>query len=223
MRFKILFLFFILSFFLSAAPVSALQCSLNGVEYECPGLPSCYSDALQDAVDQGNCTLVNSRPDPFPPGTDPKTDINSCCRLRYTIKFEGITFPKGCVVGAHKDDKGAYCLINGKNVTDEINTFKTENNGTGDPCAAARPLAAYKKWGMVCLLNTVHSITNWTFYIMMTIAVFLVALAGYYHMTALGDPEKASNARNLIWYSIIGLLLGLLAYFIPAMVMMAAR
>ncbi len=75
-----------------------------------------------------------------------------------------------------------------------------------------------KKWGIICLMETVYNITDWTFYILLSVAAIIGIVAGVQFMTSSGDPAKTEKARNLLLYMLIGLIIAALAKVIPAIV-----
>jgi len=72
--------------------------------------------------------------------------------------------------------------------------------------------------GLCCLLNTIYTVTNWIFFLMMALAVILIVIGGVVYMTAGGDPEKAGKGKSIIVFAIIGLAIALVARFIPPVV-----
>jgi hypothetical protein len=78
--------------------------------------------------------------------------------------------------------------------------------------------ALHEDCGMCCFVQKVDNITNWIFYVMTAIAVLLFIYGGLSHMIAMGDPDKASKARQVIIYAIIGLIIALVAKIVPAIV-----
>ncbi|MCX6790695.1 MAG: hypothetical protein NTV62_00685 [Candidatus Gribaldobacteria bacterium] len=106
-------------------------------------------------------------------------------------------------------DVGAYCVLNGTNITEDIKETKYN-----DICSGGRPNMAYKKWGMVCLVSTIYSITDWAFFII---------LAGFFYLTAFGDPAKISQASHTIVYAIIGLVIALVSRIVPSIVLMVVK
>jgi len=72
--------------------------------------------------------------------------------------------------------------------------------------------------GLCCLLNSIRTVTNWIFFIMMTLAVILIIIGGATYMLSGGDPTKAGKGKSLITYAIIGLAIALVARFIPPIV-----
>lgn len=73
-------------------------------------------------------------------------------------------------------------------------------------------------WAIVCMLHTVHYVTNWIFYIIIIAVGIMILYAGFMYLTAGGDADKPKTANKIIVYAIIGLVLALLARAIPAAV-----
>ena len=65
--------------------------------------------------------------------------------------------------------------------------------------------------GTCCLINTILSVRDWLFYILLIIAAIFIIIAAYYFVTAAGDPEKVKNAKNFVLYALIGVLVALMA------------
>jgi len=76
--------------------------------------------------------------------------------------------------------------------------------------------------GMCCLLNTLYNVTDWMFVVLVGIAVIFVIVGGFTFVTAGGSTEKTQSGRNYLLYAAIGILIGLLAKAIPAIVGMLA-
>jgi len=74
------------------------------------------------------------------------------------------------------------------------------------------------EWGMVCLMNTLYTATNWLFMILMVIAVIMIVVGGFIYITAAGDPDKASKAKMYIVYALIGIAIAVFAKVLPAIV-----
>ncbi len=73
-------------------------------------------------------------------------------------------------------------------------------------------------WGTICLMETVYNITDWIFYIVLSIAVIFGVISGFMFMTSGGDPTKTEKARNLLMYMAIGLVVAALAKVVPSIV-----
>lgn len=76
--------------------------------------------------------------------------------------------------------------------------------------------------GMCCLMNTLYSITDWIFIILVGLVGIFVIMGAFNLVTAAGSPEKVSSGRNYILYAAIGLIVAFLAKAIPNMIKMIA-
>lgn len=90
----------------------------------------------------------------------------------------------------------------------------------GEACPATGPCNVEDNpiCGLCCTLETIYTVTNWIFFLMMTLAVVLIVIGGAIYMTSGGDPAKAGKGKTIITYAIIGLVIALVARFIPAIV-----
>lgn len=59
--------------------------------------------------------------------------------------------------------------------------------------------------------TTIGVLTNWFFAIFLIVAVWFFIWAGFNFLTANGDTEKVSKARNQVLYGVIGVLIAALA------------
>ena len=57
----------------------------------------------------------------------------------------------------------------------------------------------------------VQAIVNFIFKIAMVIAPLMIIVAGFFYLTAMGDPEKIKTAHKVIMYTLIGLVICLMA------------
>jgi len=72
--------------------------------------------------------------------------------------------------------------------------------------------------GMCCVMNSIYTVTDWIFIILVAFAAVMVLFGAFTLLTAAGVPEKVTSGRNYIIYAAIGLAVGLLAKAIPAIV-----
>ena len=86
--------------------------------------------------------------------------------------------------------------------------------------AVANDVCGNEDWGMYCLVNTIRSVTNWIFYLLMIFVVVMIVIGGATYMLASGDPEKAGKGKSIIIYAIVGLVIALIARLIPSVVKM---
>jgi len=59
--------------------------------------------------------------------------------------------------------------------------------------------------------DIIEAVIDFVFWISIPIAGLMFLLAGYFFVTSVGDPEKISTAKKLVFYISIGLLIVLLA------------
>ena len=59
--------------------------------------------------------------------------------------------------------------------------------------------------------NTINFLTNWFFAIFLIVAVWFFIWAGFTFLTANGEPDKVTKARNQVLYGVIGVLVAVLA------------
>jgi len=77
------------------------------------------------------------------------------------------------------------------------------------------------KCGVCCLLQTLYSITDWIFVILIGLASLFIIIGAMNLLTSAGDPSKVASGRNYIMYAAIGLIVGALAKAVPAIVKLA--
>jgi len=85
-------------------------------------------------------------------------------------------------------------------------------------CNLSDDITETKDWGIVCMLNTIYTVTNWIFYIMTLVAVLMIVFGGFTYITAAGDPAKAGKGKSILTYAVIGLAIALIAKLIPSLV-----
>lgn len=84
----------------------------------------------------------------------------------------------------------------------------------------AAPDKSTDKWGMCCLLNTLYSISDWIFVVLVALSGIFVTIGAFTLLTAAGDATKITSGRNYILYAAIGLVVGMLSRAIPNLVTM---
>ena len=68
--------------------------------------------------------------------------------------------------------------------------------------------------GAPTLGGTIHTIINILLYLLGAIAVVMIVIGGIRYTTSGGDSGSISSAKNTILYSVIGLVVAILAYAI---------
>jgi len=78
-------------------------------------------------------------------------------------------------------------------------------------------------WFTYDVIDTLDSISNYLFGFLLVVAAIAIIIAGYYFVTAQGDPDKTKTARNFVLYALIGVLVGFLAKGLVMLVSYIAR
>ena len=73
-----------------------------------------------------------------------------------------------------------------------------------------------KDWGMVCLLDSVYSVTDWIFYGLLSLVTVFTVYGGFVIVTAGSDPAKVEQGRNFVIYAVVGLVVAFLSRVIPS-------
>jgi len=77
--------------------------------------------------------------------------------------------------------------------------------------------------GTCCLLNTVYNVVDWTFLIIIAIAVIMIIWGAFDYLTSGGDTTKLGNANKRILFAAIGIVVALLAKAVPSIVLSIVR
>ena len=85
-------------------------------------------------------------------------------------------------------------------------------------CDFGTPNCLSEKWGIFCILNTLNTIVDWIFTVMVVLAVLFAILGAFNLLTGAGSPEKVTSGRNYILYAAIGLIVALISRAIPGIV-----
>jgi len=112
--------------------------------------------------------------------------INDCCLLKYQ-KSNG----KGGILGT--------------------GTIVGSPNSSAATCSYGNPGYKVPNWAMFCTLDTIENITNWAFTLLLLIATLFIIIAGFFFVTAQGEPDKITSARNFVFYALIGVLVATLS------------
>ncbi|MDD5738907.1 MAG: pilin [Candidatus Pacebacteria bacterium] len=130
--------------------------------------------------------------------------LNSCCHITQKITVGGVDY----------DGSGT-----GGKWIGSASTGVCDTNGDGEiDTTNDKAITPSEDWGMVCLLNTIYTVTNWVFYIMTLVAVLMIVFGGFTYITAAGDPAKAGKGKSILTFAIIGLAIALIAKLIPSLV-----
>jgi Flp pilus assembly protein TadB len=121
-------------------------------------------------------------------------EIKESCTLSRDIKVDNVKILKGSTVKE------------GTTLVKDLTTTETAAVGT----------FSIKEWGTICLVNTVNAVTDWLFFILISIAFIFILIAGFLWMTGRGEAEKQKQAANMIAAALVGIVIAILARIIPA-------
>ena len=119
-------------------------------------------------------------------------------------------------VALGQDDLPRGCVVTGAD-TGILTGLACEDGGCTD---LDNLTDANKDCGMCCFLLSMKRVTDWIFYLLMIFVVVMIVIGGATYMLASGDPEKAGKGKKIIIYSVVGLIIALVARLIPAVVKM---
>ena len=68
---------------------------------------------------------------------------------------------------------------------------------------------------LCCVISSIYRVTDWVFFFLMAIVVFMVLLGAFSLLTAGGDPEKVDKGRKYILWAAVGFIVALLAWTVP--------
>lgn len=135
-----------------------------------------------------DCTAVSKGEEVPMPG---EQEVAECCQVKHNLKNFSGDFPPGPREGDIVAQPEGYCELTG-------NLYPT------------------RKWAAYCTIDTVYRITDWLFWLILTVSTIVIIYGAILFFGAAARPEAVSKAKKAIMFGVIGLLVGLLAKFIPA-------
>lgn len=143
--------------------------------------------------------------------------ITECCRLHRNISVRNLTYA----------GSGAICsFVPGSTTLEQgqiIGAGDCINNGTEPDTCFLKETATQidiesAEWGTICLLESVYSVTDWIFYFLMAVAVFMGLLAAKMFTASVGNLERISRAKEVLTLIEIGIVVAALVKSIPIMI-----
>lgn len=68
------------------------------------------------------------------------------------------------------------------------------------------------------IVAIIERVFNFLFTILMFLAGIFLVYAGYVYLTAAGDAEKVTQAKNIIIYAVVAIIIGMVAWSIPTLI-----
>lgn len=104
-------------------------------------------------------------------------------------------------------------------MTHDFKTDTTWASQYGINCAAKGNACLFSDstltCGACCLMNTIYTITDWIFIIIVILVVIFILFGAFNILTAGGSPEKVNSGRSYIIYAVVGMIIALIAKLIP--------
>ena len=104
------------------------------------------------------------------------------------------------------------------NISATSSTVKYTKGNTIGPVGSLENYTT-DSWGLVCLLDTILTVTDWIFNALVIASTILVIWGGWTLTTSGGDEKKVSKGREWIMFAMIGLAMALLSKAVPSIVM----
>ncbi len=120
-------------------------------------------------------------------------NIAECCQIKNDMTVSGTDYKAGDTVGSLDVASIDNCPT--------YNATKTKKQSD---------------WGMICLLNTIYTVSNWIFYLVLIFSTIMIVYGGFTYIVSSGDPTKATKGKAIITYALIGLAVALLAKVLPS-------
>ena len=73
-------------------------------------------------------------------------------------------------------------------------------------------------WAFLCMINIANRLATMLFYAMIALVVALVILGGFFILTSGGAEEKVTQGKKYITFAIIGVIVAVFAYAVPALI-----
>jgi hypothetical protein len=172
----------------------------------CQDLEECSRGTMKKASDCNNCCVEGTCVNPSSL-TCEEAGGNCCSNYSYECKGGHFIWAFDCY------DK---CCVGGTCVKDD-GSGASPGTGVGTGVHLDSVICPP---GAICIENPltvesfeelINNIINFIFYFALAFAPLMFIIAGFYFITAAGEPEKIKTAQTIIWYTVIGLAIVILA------------
>jgi hypothetical protein len=119
---------------------------------------------------------------------------SQCCKLRRAVSIDGAPCNAGDVVA----EGTGTCILG------ESSQSITCGN---------KP-----KWGLYCAINTLNTVTDYIFIVLMALVVVLVIIGAFHILASQGDTAKTKTGQSYIIYAAAGAAVALLARAVAPLV-----
>ena len=74
------------------------------------------------------------------------------------------------------------------------------------------------QWGIICIIDTIATVTNWIFFLLITISGLFIVFAAFLWITSGSVPANQEKAGKMILAALVGIAIALLSRIIPGIV-----
>ena len=102
----------------------------------------------------------------------------------------------------------------------KINNAEIAKGTIVGPVGATEPTGVQGRadWGIICLVNTINTVTDWIFFILISLSFVFILIAGFMWMIARDSAEKQKQAGQMIAAALVGIVIAILSRIIPGVV-----
>lgn len=174
----------------------------NG-KYCCAGNSQVYNTPALCRI--GSC----AGPSIILPSPSTISGLNECCTLDHNLSTIDPLCTSNTLIAAGGCDTG--------NADTTKCWCDADYDGDND-AGTTLPGVVVKDWKICCIVDTIYNVTDWVFYVFLVGVVLTVIIAGFFFLTAGGDPGKIKKAQSSLLYGAIALMLAISAKIIPAII-----
>ena len=127
---------------------------------------------------------------------------------------------ESCEVNLSRIDAGKFSWE--KNVTPSNSTVPSPGKFTvgpeGEGLQVSKNEWGSKDWAIICLIDTIGTITNWIFFALMAVSALFIIAAAFVWVTSGAKAENQKKAGQMILAALVGIAIALLSRIIPGLV-----
>ena len=148
----------------------------------------------------------------------------SCCRLAYQVELDDVDIcgpPIGQPAGCDPENAGC-CQVQATWTFLENQTIGPIEQGVTQCWLGSSQVnidIPTPHWGMVCLINTINTVTDVFFWFALSLSVIVGIITGFFFFTAGGEPYKIEKAKSMLIWLVVGIAVAVSAKLITALIM----
>jgi len=148
----------------------------------------------------------------------------SCCRLAYQVELDDVDIcgpPIGQPAGCDPETAGC-CQVQATWTFLENQTIGPIEEGVTQCWLGESQVnidIPTPHWGMVCLINSINTVTDVLFWFALSLSVIVGIITGFFFFTAGGEPYKIEKAKSMLVWLVVGIAVAVSAKLITALIM----